>query len=163
MLHGDGVPAGAFGDWKRGTTQTWCGQPPKALTAAERQAARKRIKDAHTAANAERARQHADAAASARRIWVRSHDADESNSYCKRNELLVPLYNATGELANVQFIYPTGGKRFREEITRGAAHWVERQIDPGPYRLRATRQPGADDKDESDDDYGYRDSDALHV
>ncbi|WP_321929973.1 DUF3631 domain-containing protein [Paraburkholderia guartelaensis] len=127
VLHADSVPAGAFGDWKNGTTGKWHGQPEKALTKADRKVASERIKAAHAAADAERARQHASAAASARRIWARSRDADANNGYCRRkgvkpyglkvddrrDVLLVPLYSAAGELANVQFIYPTGGKRFK--------------------------------------------------
>jgi hypothetical protein len=42
-------------------------------------------------------------------------------------------------------------ERIRAEIVSGIAHWVARPVDPGPYRLRATRQPGGDDEDEDED------------
>lgn len=42
------------------------------------------------------------------------------------------------------------------EIETGVAHWVARPVDPGPYRLRATRQPG-DVDDFEDDDGEYPD------
>lgn len=43
-------------------------------------------------------------------------------------------------------------ERVCREIETGVAHWVARQVDPGPYRLRANRQTGADD-DFEDDEY----------
>jgi hypothetical protein len=35
-------------------------------------------------------------------------------------------------------------ERVRREIETGLAHWVEREAEHGPYRLRATRQPAVD-------------------
>ena len=26
VLHSDGIPAGSFGDWRTGLSQTWCGK-----------------------------------------------------------------------------------------------------------------------------------------
>ncbi|WP_156967002.1 hypothetical protein [Paraburkholderia ferrariae] len=43
-------------------------------------------------------------------------------------------------------------ERVCREIETGVAHWVARQVDPGPYRLRANRQPRTDD-DFEDDEY----------
>jgi len=44
MLHSDGIAAGAFGDWREGFTQNWCSKADTAMTEAERQAHRERVK-----------------------------------------------------------------------------------------------------------------------
>ena len=44
VLHSDGVAAGSFGDWREGFTQTWCSKSDNAMSEAERQANRDRIK-----------------------------------------------------------------------------------------------------------------------
>ena len=36
VLHGDDLPAGSFGCWKRGIAETWCAKATEALTEAER-------------------------------------------------------------------------------------------------------------------------------
>jgi hypothetical protein len=41
-------------------------------------------------------------------------------------------------------------ERIRRDIESGLAHWVARDIDHAPYRLRAGRQYGADGEDEDD-------------
>ncbi len=46
VLHGDGIPAGVFGCWRAGLTQTWCSKPDNDLTEAERQAMRERVRQA---------------------------------------------------------------------------------------------------------------------
>ena len=43
-LHTDGVPAGAFGCWREGMQSTWCAKSDHAMTDAEREAHRQRIK-----------------------------------------------------------------------------------------------------------------------
>lgn len=36
ILHADGIPSGAFGDWRTGVTQSWCSLPTESLTKEER-------------------------------------------------------------------------------------------------------------------------------
>ena len=43
VLHGDGIPAGAFGCWREGFTQQWCGKSTDTMTPAEREAHRQRV------------------------------------------------------------------------------------------------------------------------
>lgn len=61
LLHIDGVPAGAFGDYRRGFSQTWCAKDRESLTPQERQAMRERMH----AAQAEREREQREAWAKA--------------------------------------------------------------------------------------------------
>lgn len=43
ILHADGIPAGAFGDWRTGFTQSWCSQSAQSLTKEERDQHRARM------------------------------------------------------------------------------------------------------------------------
>lgn len=61
LLHIDGVPAGAFGDHRRGFSQTWCAKDRESLTPQELQAMRERMR----AAQAEREREQREAWAKA--------------------------------------------------------------------------------------------------
>jgi phage/plasmid primase-like uncharacterized protein len=43
VLHGDGIPAGAFGDWRSGFSQSWCSRPTDTLSRSERDGMRQRM------------------------------------------------------------------------------------------------------------------------
>jgi len=45
-------------------------------------------------------------------------------------------------------------ERIRRELESGQAHWVAREPEHAPYRLRAGRQYGADDDGEDEGDCG---------
>ena len=42
-LHGDNLPAGAFGDWRQGVSHTWCSKDNATMTDSEREAYRQRM------------------------------------------------------------------------------------------------------------------------
>ena len=56
MLHMDGMPAGAFGCWRSGLQSTWCAKSDNAMTAAERDAHRQRVKAMKAQRDAARSR-----------------------------------------------------------------------------------------------------------
>ena len=62
VLHGDGVPAGAFGSWRTGQSETWRADMGRTLTPAEEAAHRERIDAAKRQRDAEEAKRHAEAA-----------------------------------------------------------------------------------------------------
>src|SRR5687768_990691 len=43
VLHTDGIPAGCFGDWRGGITQTWCADVGRALTVEEEDQQRAKV------------------------------------------------------------------------------------------------------------------------
>ena len=125
VLHGDGLPAGSFGDWRTGLSETWCAKPERTLTDAERQAHRQRIEQGKSEAAAERAKVAEDAAAKCVELWNTAGNVDGGHSYIERkginptgakqlrDALLIPLRDAGGELRSLQFIQPDGSKRFK--------------------------------------------------
>ena len=70
VLHADGaVPAGAFGDWRSGVSQTWQADLGRNLTAEERRAHRERVEVLSRMRELEGQRRHVAAAERARTIW----------------------------------------------------------------------------------------------
>lgn len=127
VLHSEEPAAGAFGCWKTDLSETWCAQSARALSPAELDARRKRIKHAKARAAAERATALAAVAESSREMWENARAASADNPYCirkgvkpyglkefhDRRTLIVPIHNAAGALVNLQFIDADGTKRFR--------------------------------------------------
>lgn len=123
MLHTDGLPAGAFGCWRTGLQSSWCAKSDKAMTAAEREAHRQRIKamQAQREADLQASQQQASEAAAA--LW-RQGDAVKEHPYLSRkgiqphgvkafaDRLLIPMRDTAGKLHSLQTIAPDGDKRF---------------------------------------------------
>jgi len=80
-LHLDGIPAGAFGDWRNGSSETWCASAPDIFTPAERERHRARIEKARQEAEAERAQERAEAATLARAVWSKATPACADHPY----------------------------------------------------------------------------------
>ena len=125
VLHGDGLPAGSFGDWRTGLCETWCAKADRTMTDAERQAHRQRVEQAKVDAVAERAKVAEEAAVKCAELWNIAANVDGGHAYIERkgikpagakqlrNALLIPLRDAGGELRSLQFIQPDGSKRFK--------------------------------------------------
>ena len=126
VLHIDGRAAGSFGNWKSGETFKWKvdGYYPKLsdqqradfLIEAHRQ---KLIRQSEEIAK------HATAATKALYIWSRATPAPANHPYLlkkgikphgarlwRNDTLIIPLYNSSRELVNLQFINESGEKRF---------------------------------------------------
>src|SRR5450759_5832986 len=54
-LHTDGIPAGSFGCWREGLQSTWCAKSDSAMTAAELNTHRQRIKAMQVQRDADKA------------------------------------------------------------------------------------------------------------
>lgn len=123
-LHLDGVPAGVFGCWRSGFTQTWCGKSDTDLTQPEREAHRQRIKAMQVQREAEQVAQHQAAAATAEQRW---QDAKPCTGHPylstkgvqpyglrvdSSGALIVPMRDTAGKLHSLQTITVDGDKRF---------------------------------------------------
>ncbi len=124
---GDGVPAGSFGDWRVGLSETWCARDIRSLSEAEREEHRRRMADAARLRDQERREAQAAAAAKAASIWSTA-EAATAHPYLtakgvgafgvkiSRDALVVPVRTG-GNLTSLQFIDAEGGKLF---LTGGA-------------------------------------------
>jgi phage/plasmid primase-like uncharacterized protein len=136
VLHGDGIPAGAFGDWRTGFEQTWRQDVGRELSLAEREAQGERIAVVRQQREAEEAQRHGKTRQRAADIWEQSGAPTTNHPYLKRKglaahglrmyrgddltingmgckfALVVPMRDAAGELHSLQFIGLHGEKRF---------------------------------------------------
>jgi len=118
VFHDDGIAAGAFGDWRSGINETWRADIGRKLTPSEEVAHWAKVEAMHREREAEEARQHAEAATKALRIWEAAPPAPENHPYLKRkgikphaarvheDKLLIPMRDAAGKLWNVERIAP---------------------------------------------------------
>lgn len=123
LLFGDGVPAGCFGDWRTGFTQTWRVDIGRTLTPAEESAHRDKAQAMRREREAEEARRKAEAQERAAAIWKAATPAPDDHAYLTRKgikangarlhkgALLIPM-RADGTMHSLQFIGGDGNKRF---------------------------------------------------
>ena len=123
VLHDDGIPAGAFGDWRGGLSGTWQADIGRRLTPHEEAAHRARVEAIRHAREAEDAKRKAEARDKAAAIWQAAQPAPNDHPYLVEKgvkahglrmhggALVVPLYSGA-ELHSLQFIGPDGEKRF---------------------------------------------------
>jgi len=117
-------PAGAFGSWRTGTSETWAAGTGERLTAAERAELRRQLAEAKRQRDAERRATQRSTATTVWDEWTKAKPADPRHPYlvakCVRahglrqrgDVLLVPLHDAEGRIWNIQRIAPDGAKRF---------------------------------------------------
>jgi putative DNA primase/helicase len=124
VLHSDLQPAGRFGSWKLGLSESWVARAPANLTPAERAENARRMAAAQAGREAEQARAERAACRRAAYIWKDASPADPTHPYLVRKGvgvhglryyrgfLVLPLYDAGGALHSLQFIGRDGAKKF---------------------------------------------------
>ena len=125
VLHLDGIPGWAFGDWRQGKefTRTWCAKADKDMTQEQLQANRRRHQAAIAQRDAEKAQEQQSAAARAQKRWnaatpCTQHEylsckgIEPSGARIERDKLLIALRDTAGTMHSLQTIAPDGAKRF---------------------------------------------------
>lgn len=130
IFYGDSLPAGAFGSWKTGLSETWCVKPEHELTEAERAQRKQQMDRAKRDRQAleKQVREHARQKAAD--LWAKAAEAVAAqHPYLLKKQipaigirqlqqqLVIPLRDLNGVLHSLQFIAPEGRKVF---ITGGA-------------------------------------------
>ena len=138
VLHSDGVPAGSFGCWKAGLQSTWCAKSDMAMTQAERDAHKQRIKATKAQRDEAEAARCKDEADKAAIRWCGASSAF-SHPYLTRKgisaygirqdgeTLLIPLRDTAGKLHSLQTITPDGDKRFKGRM-KGCYHSIGKPV-----------------------------------
>lgn len=148
VLHLDGIPAGCFGDWRTGFSQTWRADIGRDLTPAELAAHQARVDAARRAREAEEARRRAKAAREAAAIWKAAPPAPGDHPYliCKRIKthgarlyrgdmmirgvpkdgcLIIPVRDVNRVIHSLQLIAEDGTKRFLPDgRVHGCFYWI---------------------------------------
>ena len=87
VFYSDGVPAGAFGDWRSGLSETWRADVGRKLTPEEEEAHRRRIEAARCQAEEERRRRAEHAARLAATVWSAARPARPDHPYLVRKRV----------------------------------------------------------------------------
>ena len=123
-MHLDGMPAGAYGNWRTGYQSTWRADTSRGVDPSERASANAMVRAAREKRERERLDNQAQAALQATMLWNDAVPATVYHPYLARkritamglrqarNLLLVPLSDIDGNLLNLQRIDPRGDKRF---------------------------------------------------
>lgn len=125
VLHADGIPAGSFGCWRAGITESWHADIGRSLTGAERELHLRRTESAKRQREQAERERHADAAERAAREWEAAKPASDSHPYLQRKgvrshgvrqhrdgRLLIPLRDRAGVWQSLQYISADGDKLF---------------------------------------------------
>lgn len=124
------LPAGSYGCWKRGISETWCGKVTRTLTAEEKRAYAKRMEEARQQREAETEKIAAECRAWCARMWDSAPEAPATHPYLLRKQspahglrllrtgdddgaLMVPVKDSAGVIHGMQFISPDGTKKFK--------------------------------------------------
>ena len=134
VFHADGIPAGAFGDWRQGLEQTWSSKERSAMSPEEWQAHQERMQAMKAQREAELAKKREESTQEAQQLWeqatpctshpyltakgVKSHGLREADGW-----LIVPLWNGSN-LQTIQRIPRNGGRKLfpAGACYRGAYH-----------------------------------------
>lgn len=123
VLHTDGIPAGSFGDWRTGYSESWRADIGRPLTPVEEATHRAKVEAMQAEREAEVNRRQLEAARKAKTIWEMATDAPEDHPYLTRKGvraygiryrkegLLIPM-QSDDLIHSLQVIYPDGSKRF---------------------------------------------------
>ena len=123
ILHSNGIVAGAFGDWREGFRQNWCGKSDKSMTEMERLEHRERIKTMQRQREAEIATREKLAAASAHKRWMAASPCTQHDYLTRKgiqphgakiegDKLLIAIRDTSGMVHSLQTIAPEGIKMF---------------------------------------------------
>ena len=122
-LHTDGIAAGAFGCWRESMQSTWCAKTDTAMTTAELDTHRVRIKAIQVQREAEQVQRLQSAATdAARRVqaatdctqhpYLTTKGVQAHGVKIEGDNVLIPMIDTTGKVQSLQSITPDGDKRF---------------------------------------------------
>lgn len=139
ILHGDDRPAGAFGCWRAGVSESWRASAKREFTPEERAAWRARMQQIEAEREAERREAVESAAKRAAEMWERGRPAN-GHPYLLRkgiegvgarelgDALLIPMRHGPGQIVGLQCIQPDGSRKFLSGTPAAGAYTSMGQV-----------------------------------
>lgn len=134
VLHGDGFPAGIYGNWKTGLVSNWRADIGRKYSAGEERQHRERMVAIKRQRDEETKSRHIEASDKAVMLWGKAKQANPAHSYLLKKSvcaygirqlndaLLIPLSDTSGHLHGLQFIMADGSKKFGKDTAK-AGHY----------------------------------------
>lgn len=137
VAYGDGIPSGAFGNWREGTTINWRADIGRPLSAQEEVEIERRLAEMRRIREEEREERALSAARRAQDLWDKAKAATEHPYLTRKNvgahgsrisangTLLLPLFDGNGNLSSLEFINADGEKKFLSGgVVKGCCWWI---------------------------------------
>ena len=136
IVYPDGIPAGKFGDWRLGLEHKFIADIGRKLAPYEEMAFSRKIEQARKVREAEEKIMSENVSEVVHKIWTEAADANSDHPYLSKKKinpngarvtgdgrLIVPLYNAEGELTTLQYIDGSGNKLYHAGGKTGGSYW----------------------------------------
>ncbi len=133
----DGIPAGAFGDWRENLEVKWRAGTKRNLTPAEEMAFSARMREAKRLRDELREQERIAVANAVYDIWEQAPDASPEHPYLARKcvkphgtrigpdgRLILPMLDDEGDILSIQYIDHAGTKRFHTGGKTGGTHYL---------------------------------------
>lgn len=136
ILHLDGMPAGAFGNYKLGIYERWRAGSTERLSREERSALARQFREEKRRREAEALAEQVRVAADCEGVWSLAGPADPAHPYLVKkgiegeglrqsgSRLYVPMRDEAGKLWNIQRISPDGTKLFSKGARQAGLHLI---------------------------------------
>lgn len=145
IAFGDGIPAGKFGCWRAGIEQNWRADVGRQLSVPEQMAMAQRQREAQAARDEAKAKAQEVVADVAETIWAGCVAAEPGHPYLARKgvqphgtrvtgdgRLVLPLYNADGDITSLQYIDHDSDKKYHAGGVTSGSFWTVGTFDePG--------------------------------
>lgn len=131
------VPAGRFGCWRSGIEHNWRADIGRELSIGEQMEHQRRTAEAKAVRDRELAEKRQTAADTAEEMWQAAAPASEAHPYLMKKaisadgmrvagdgRLIIPMYDAEGEMVGAQLIGGDGSKFFIPGSKAGGAMWL---------------------------------------
>ena len=137
VAHGDDIPGGAFGCWRRDLKQDWRASIGRELTPQEIARSKATIEKAKAIRRQDIERQRESTRQEVTRLWEQAQTASDDHPYLTRKRvrahgvrisqdgrLMVPLYDEGYQLSSLQYIDGSGGKLYRQGGRVGGCYFT---------------------------------------
>jgi len=128
ILHADGIPAGAFGCWKRHISENWFSMDISTLSVIERMECTAKAAEHKKISGKEKLITQQQAAIECQQILLKAQEPSPEHAYLIKkqicaltikqqgNALLIPLRDEQGLVVNLQYIFPGNDGEFEKRF-----------------------------------------------
>jgi putative DNA primase/helicase len=147
LFHTDNLPAGHFGCWKNGISETWCSKAHTAMDSTEKDLYKRKMEAFKEAREFARKQIIIECIEWCTEHYSNSTEATNNHPYLEAKgvnayglkqlgtELMIPLHDTIGNIRGMQFIQPDGTKNFKTGTDKNSHFFLVGSIDSHPLLI----------------------------